>query len=249
MKTELIYGIHAVENLLEKNTKTIQMIWLQKGRHDNRFQKLLMLAKAKVVKVQQVEKHEIEGLVGEVTHQGVIAEIRIAAEKTETDIPNLLQELSSPPLILIIDGVQDPHNLGACLRSAEAAGAHMVIIPKDRSASVTPVVRKVACGAAEAISVIRVTNLARTIRQLQEIGVWIVGAAGEAEQLFYEVNYQGSIAIIVGAEGEGMRELTKKHCDYLVKIPMQGIVSSLNVSVATGVLLFEAVRQRQLAKK
>src|SRR3990167_1199872 len=187
MKTELIYGIHAVENLLEKNTKT--------------------------------------------------------------DIPNLLQELSSPPLILIIDGVQDPHNLGACLRSAEAAGAHMVIIPKDRSASVTPVVRKVACGAAEAISVIRVTNLARTIRQLQEIGVWIVGAAGEAEQLFYEVNYQGSIAIIVGAEGEGMRELTKKHCDYLVKIPMQGIVSSLNVSVATGVLLFEAVRQRQLAKK
>jgi len=157
----------------------------------------------------------------------------------------LLDRTETPPLILVLDGVTDPHNLGACLRTADAAGATAVIVPKDKSATLTPVVRKVACGAAEVIPLVAVTNLARTLEKLQQRGLWVVGTAGEAEQEIYQQDLTGPLVMIMGAEGKGMRRLTREHCDFLVKLPMSGSVSSLNVSVATGVCLFEAVRQRQ----
>jgi 23S rRNA (guanosine2251-2'-O)-methyltransferase len=160
-------------------------------------------------------------------------------------LDELLERTEGPPLILVLDGVTDPHNLGACLRTADAAGALAVIVPKDKSATLTPVVRKVACGAAEVIPLVAVTNLARTLEKLQQRGLWVVGTAGEAEQEIYQQDLTGPLVMIMGAEGKGMRRLTREHCDFLVKLPMAGSVSSLNVSVATGVCLFEAVRQRQ----
>jgi 23S rRNA (guanosine2251-2'-O)-methyltransferase len=160
-----------------------------------------------------------------------------------------LIERADKPLLLVLDGVTDPHNLGACLRSADAAGVTAVIVPKDNAASITPVVRKVACGAAEVVPFIQVTNLARTLKQLQDARVWIVGTTGEADESLYQQDLKGPIAIVMGAEGAGMRRLTKEHCDFLVKLPMAGSVSSLNVSVATGICLFEAVRQRQAGKR
>ncbi len=160
-------------------------------------------------------------------------------------LEELLERTETPPLILVLDGVTDPHNLGACLRTADAAGATAVIVPKDKSATLTPVVRKVACGAAEVIPLVAVTNLARTLEKLQQRGLWVVGTAGEAEQEIYQQDLTGPLVMIMGAEGKGMRRLTREHCDFLVKLPMAGSVSSLNVSVATGVCLFEAVRQRQ----
>ena len=159
-------------------------------------------------------------------------------------LPELLERLEGTPLLLVLDGVTDPHNLGACLRSADAAGVQAVIIPRDRSAGLTPVVRKVACGAAETVPLVAVTNLARTLKSLQQRGLWVVGAAGEAEQLIYQVDMRVPTVIVMGAEGSGLRRLTREHCDYLAKLPMAGSVSSLNVSVATGICLFEAVRQR-----
>jgi 23S rRNA (guanosine2251-2'-O)-methyltransferase len=161
----------------------------------------------------------------------------------------LLDRTEGPPLILVLDGVTDPHNLGACLRTADAAGALAVIVPKDKSATLTPTVRKVACGAAEVIPLVAVTNLARTLEKLQQRGLWVVGTAGEAEQELYQQDLTGPTILIMGAEGKGMRRLTREHCDYLVRLPMAGSVSSLNVSVATGVCLFEALRQRAAAKK
>ena len=164
--------------------------------------------------------------------------------KTEGDLPRILLTVSGPPLVLVLDGVQDPHNLGACLRSADAAGVSVVIVPKDNSVGITNVVRTTACGAAETVPFVMVTNLARTLRDLKEAGIWIVGLAGEGKQKLYEVDLKGPIAIVMGAEGKGLRRLTRETCDFVVKIPMRGTVSSLNVSVATGVALFEAVRQR-----
>jgi len=160
-------------------------------------------------------------------------------------LEELLERSERAPLILVLDGVTDPHNLGACLRTADAAGVTAVVIPKDKSATLTPVVRKVACGAAEVIPLVAVTNLARTLEKLQQRGLWVVGTAGEAEQQIYQQDLTGPLVMIMGAEGKGMRRLTRDHCDFLVKLPMAGSVSSLNVSVATGVCLFEAVRQRQ----
>jgi len=160
-------------------------------------------------------------------------------------LEEVLERTETPPLILVLDGVTDPHNLGACLRTADAAGATAVVVPKDKSATLTPVVRKVACGAAEVIPLVAVTNLSRTLEKLQQRGLWVVGTAGEAEQEIYQQDLTGPLVMIMGAEGKGMRRLTREHCDFLVKLPMAGSVSSLNVSVATGVCLFEAVRQRQ----
>ncbi|EKT4468230.1 23S rRNA (guanosine(2251)-2'-O)-methyltransferase RlmB [Pseudomonas putida] len=241
---EKIYGVHAVQGLLQHHPKRVKQIWLSEGRSEPRIQALLALAADNRVPVGQAERRELDAWV-EGVHQGVVAEVSPSQVWGEAMLDEMLERAEQPPLILVLDGVTDPHNLGACLRTADAAGATAVVIPKDKSATLTAVVRKVACGAAEVIPLVAVTNLARTLEKLQQRGLWIVGTAGEAEQELYQQDLTGPIAIVMGAEGKGMRRLTREHCDFLVKLPMAGSVSSLNVSVATGVCLFEAVRQRQ----
>ena len=240
---EYVYGIHAVQAMLERSAKRVKRVTLVRGRLDARAQVLLDLAASAGVSVNRVAPEELDRLVDGV-HQGVVAEVAASQMGSEGMLDNLREKLEEPALLLVLDGVTDPHNLGACLRSADAAGAHAVVIPRDRSASLTPAVRKVACGAAETVPLVAVTNLARTLKQLQQRGLWVVGTAGEADQLLYQVDLKVPSVIIMGAEGAGMRRLTREHCDYLAKLPMAGAVSSLNVSVAAGICLFEAVRQR-----
>ena len=242
---EVIFGLHAVTTALEKRSEGIARLLVQKGRQDKRLQALLELAAERGVSIATLPREELDALVSG-RHQGVIAEVHAdeAPRYSEKQIPEILAGLASPALVLVLDGVTDPHNLGACLRSADAAGVGLVIAPKDKAVGLTSVARKVACGAAEAVPFVQVTNLARTLKQLQEDGIWLVGLAGEAEQLLYEIDLTGPVGIVMGAEGSGLRRLTREHCDYLAKLPMAGAVSSLNVSVATGVTLFEAVRQR-----
>ncbi|WP_313646216.1 23S rRNA (guanosine(2251)-2'-O)-methyltransferase RlmB [Pseudomonas sp.] len=241
---EKIYGVHAVQALLQHHPKRVKQIWLSEGRSEPRIQALLALAAENRVAVGQAERRELDAWV-EGVHQGVVAEVSPSQVWGELMLEEMLERSETSPLILVLDGVTDPHNLGACLRTADAAGATAVIVPKDKSATLTPVVRKVACGAAEVIPLVAVTNLARTLEKLQQRGLWVVGTAGEAEQEIYQQDLTGPLVMIMGAEGKGMRRLTREHCDFLVKLPMSGSVSSLNVSVATGVCLFEAVRQRQ----
>lgn len=243
-QSESIYGVHAVSLLLERHPERVQQLWLQQGRDDNRMQKLQSQAGQQGVAVQWLSVAELDKRVGEVSHQGVVAQCQPAPALSEAELPWLLDAAGPNPLLLVLDGVTDPHNLGACLRSAEAAGVAAVIVPKDRATGFTPVVRKVACGAAELVPLVQVTNLARTLKSLQQRGIWLIGTAGEAEQLVYQQDLTGPVALVMGAEGKGMRRLTREHCDHLVKLPMLGAVESLNVSVAAGICLFEAVRQR-----
>jgi 23S rRNA (guanosine2251-2'-O)-methyltransferase len=242
MKDDFVFGIHAVAALLARSPERIALLQVVEGRADQRMRQLLADAERSGVAIQRVDRAELDK--SDVRHQGVIAQLVHQIEYSEADLATIVQR-NTNPLLLILDGVTDPHNLGACLRSADAAGVVAVIAPRDNAASLTPVVRKVACGAAEVIPFIQVTNLARTLKALQEMGVWIVGTAGEADTLLYEQDLSGPIALAMGAEGSGLRRLTREYCDFLVKLPMAGSVSSLNVSVATGVCLFEAVRQRQ----
>lgn len=245
---EKIYGLHAVEALLRHHPKRVKQIWLAEGRDDPRVQSLLQLAADSNVRVGQCERREMDAWV-EGVHQGVIAEVSPSQVWGDAMLEELLDRTEGAPLLLVLDGVTDPHNLGACLRTADAAGALAVIIPKDKSATLNATVRKVACGAAEVIPLVAVTNLARTLEKLQQRGLWIVGTAGEAEQEIYDQDLSGPIVMVMGAEGKGMRRLTREHCDFLVRLPMGGSVSSLNVSVATGVCLFEALRQRRSARR
>lgn len=242
---EIVFGLHAVQALLKSSPQRVAQLHLLRGRADQRIQKITKMAEQNQVPVRFASRQSLDDL-ADGNHQGVVAvcigETRVHDEKY---LWEMLGALGEAPFLLILDGVTDPHNLGACLRTADAAGVHAVIAPKDNSASLTPVARKVACGAAEVVPYITVTNLARTMQKLQEGGVWITGTAGEAEKDIYEADFAGPMALVMGAEGKGMRRLTREHCDYLVKIPMQGSVSSLNVSVATGVCLFEAQRQRR----
>ena len=244
---EKIYGLHAVEALLRHHPKRVKQVWLAEGRGDPRAQVLIELAAQARVSVGQCERREMDAWV-EGVHQGVVAEVSPSQVWGEAMLDELLDRAEGPPLLLVLDGVTDPHNLGACLRTADAAGALALIVPKDKSATLNATVRKVACGAAEVIPLVAVTNLARTLEKLQQKGLWIVGTAGEAEQSLYEQDLTGPIVLVMGAEGRGMRRLTREHCDYLVRLPMAGSVSSLNVSVATGVCLFEALRQRGLGQ-
>jgi len=241
--SEIIYGIHAVKALLEREPQRFIEVFILKGREDKRLIPLIQEIEANGVAVQVANRQWLDSKSEGGVHQGIIARIKEGKQFHENDLPDLL-ERTDAPFLLILDGVTDPHNLGACLRSAEAAGVHAVIVPKDRSALLNATAKKVASGAAETMPLIRVTNLARTLRYLQEQNVWVVGTAGEADHTLYQSKLTGSIAIVMGAEGEGMRRLTREHCDELISIPMAGTVSSLNVSVATGVCLFEAVRQR-----
>lgn len=244
---EKIYGLHAVEALLRHHPKRVKQIWLAEGRDDPRVQTLIELAGQARVRIGQCERREMDAWV-EGVHQGVVADVSPSQVWGDAMLEELLDRTEGPPLLLVLDGVTDPHNLGACLRTADAAGALAVIIPKDKSATLNATVRKVACGAAEVIPLVAVTNLARTLEKLQQRGLWVVGTAGEAEKEIYDQDLSGPIVLVMGAEGKGMRRLTREHCDFLVKLPMAGSVSSLNVSVASGVCLFEALRQRRLVR-
>ncbi|SEI85164.1 23S rRNA Gm-2251 2'-O-methyltransferase [Azotobacter beijerinckii] len=241
---ERIYGVHAVEALLRHHPRRVKQLWLAEGRQDPRAQVLLELARQARVPVGQRERRELDEW-AEGVHQGVVAEVSPSQVWGEAMLDELLDRCEGPPLLLVLDGVTDPHNLGACLRTADAAGVQAVIVPKDKSATLNATVRKVACGAAEVVPLVAVTNLARTLEKLRQRGLWTVGTAGEVEQELYGLDLRGPTVLIMGAEGKGMRRLTREHCDYLVRLPMVGSVSSLNVSVATGVCLFEAVRQRR----
>ncbi len=242
-ETHWVYGIHAVDALLQRQPNRIEELWLQQGRNDQRMQDIQQHAKQLGIRCRTVPREELDEQ-AEGNHQGVMAKTKPAQTLRDRDLKELLDATEHQPLLLILDGVTDPHNLGACLRTADAAGVDAVIAPKDNSAPLNGTVRKVACGAAEVIPYIQVTNLARTMKHIQERGIWITGTAGEAEQSVYDADLKGAVALVMGAEGKGMRRLTRENCDFLVKLPMAGSVSSLNVSVATGVCLFEIVRQR-----
>ena len=244
--SETAYGIHAVDVILRRSPERIISLSIQSDRNDKRIQGLLSLAQNQGVAVDRVTKAALDEMVSE-RHQGVAAVIKPRQTDggvTERDLSSYLNGIDCP-LVLVLDGVTDPHNLGACLRSADAAGVAAVIVPKDNSAELNAVARKVASGAADVIPLVRVTNLARTLRSLKELGIWIVGTTGEADTLVYDQDLSIPTALVMGAEGPGMRRLTTEACDFLVKLPMAGDVSSLNVSVATGICLFEAVRQRR----
>lgn len=245
MSNEFIYGIHAVKAVLERDPVRFVEAYVLKGRQDDRLMPVLNELNQMGVSIQQMNRKTLDDKARGANHQGIIAKVKPAKQLNENDLDDILAQ-HEQPLLLILDGVTDPHNLGACLRNADAAGVAAVIVPKDKSAPMTATVSKVACGAAETVPLIRVTNLARTMRALQEKGIWIVGTAGEATHDIYQAKLSGSLAIVMGAEGDGMRRLTRETCDDLIKIPMAGAVSSLNVSVASGICLFEAVRQRAL---
>jgi 23S rRNA (guanosine2251-2'-O)-methyltransferase len=285
-KRNFVYGLHAIAAVIERAPERLLELWVAQPRDDARARDLKERAQAVGTRVQLVSGESLSKLVGDVTHQGVVAAVRPLKPWDEHDLLTYLsqrearlaeqvhevrpqgerrdganrlgsdtgvqqgvpahggQANSELPLLLVLDGVTDPHNLGACLRTADAAGAHAVIIPKDRSATIDGVVRKVAAGAAEFVPVASVTNLARALGLLKERGIWVVGTEGEAEKTLYTADLNRPLALVLGAEGSGMRRLTRERCDFVVRIPMAGQVESLNVSVAAGVALFEARRQR-----
>lgn len=242
--TRILFGFHAVQSRLRQHPESVQEICYDKNRNDARMLELLKTAEHKAVRVMQMEKERLDGLASHGRHQGVIART-IDTPIPYKDIHDILEsDLDEPPFFLVLDGVEDPHNLGACLRVADAMGVHAVIAPKDRAAGLNATVRKVACGAAETVPFIAVTNLARTLRELKEAGVSVIGAVAEAEGDLFSSKLAGPVALVLGAEGTGLRRLTAETCDALVSIPMFGSVESLNVSVASGICLYEARRQR-----
>ena len=243
MKLDIVYGIHAVTTLLQRSPGKVTELWVVQSRSDKAMQRIIKLAEDQGIPVLETNKGQLNQKV-DGNHQGAIALRQPSVRYTEKHLEDVLDNIEGTPLILVLDGVTDPHNLGACLRTADAAGVQLVIAPKDKSAPLNATAAKVACGAAEAVPYIQVTNLSRTLKDLQQRGIWITGTAGEATESVYQANLTGPTALVMGAEGKGMRRLTREHCDFLINIPMAGEVSSLNVSVATGVCLFEAVRQR-----
>lgn len=242
-ETRVIYGFHAVTSRLRQSADSVKELYVDVAREDRRVQELLNAAEARSTKVMRVDEKRLDGLTHHARHQGVAARVELARLPTHLD--DVLETLQEPALLLILDGVTDPHNLGACLRVADAMGVHAVIAPKDRAVGITAVVSKVASGAAETVPYIAVTNLARAMRELKEQGIWIIGADERADQDLYGAKLDGPLAWALGAEGEGMRRLTREHCDVLVRIPMLGSVESLNVSVSAGICLAETRRQRK----
>lgn len=241
---EWLYGLHAMESVLSREPERVIEMFVLKGRDDERLTQVVNQARRFGIAIQFCQRRALDDKVNGEQHQGIVARAKPGRQYDEKDLQDLLDG-QPQGCYLVLDGVTDPHNLGACLRSADAAGVTALIVPKDKSANLTPTARKVACGAAETVPLIQVTNLARTLRTMQESGIWVVGTAGEAEQMLFDCKLTGPMAIVMGAEGKGMRRLTRETCDELVKLPMAGSVSSLNVSVATGICLFEVVRQRQ----
>ena len=245
MAVERIYGLHTVRALLSRAPQRVLRLCLQQGRDDQRAAELEALARQARRPVERVDASRLRGWVGEVAHQGVVAEIESLAPMSEDAFYELLAA-TPDALLLALDGVQDPHNLGACLRTADACGVLAVIVPRDRAATLNATARKVAAGAAETTPVVTVTNLSRSLKLIKEAGSWIVGADASATQAAREVDLRGGRCLVMGAEGAGLRDLTRRNCDWLVSLPSLGAVESLNVSVATGMLLYEAVRQRQV---
>jgi 23S rRNA (guanosine2251-2'-O)-methyltransferase len=246
MKSQTIFGIHAVSARIRMKPETVHEIYVDQARRDNRMNKVLETAKAQNLRVMNVSAERLDGMTGHARHQGIAANVE--PTRLPQFIDDVLDTLDVPPFLLVLDGVTDPHNLGACLRVADAAGCHAVIAPKDRSVGLTATAMKVASGAAESIPYIVVTNLARTLLQLKERNVWIVGADEGGTTPLFGAKLTGPLAWVLGAEGEGLRRLSRERCDEIVSIPMFGSVESLNVSVAAGVCLFEARRQREAAR-
>lgn len=240
--SKMIFGFHAVTARLRHEASSVDEIYVDTARHDQRMKDLLKAAAAVKVRVIQADDTRLSNMVGTRRHQGVVA--KAGEVSLARNLDELLDAVEGPPLLLVLDGITDPHNLGACLRVADGAGAHAVIAPKDRAVGLNATAAKVASGAAESVPYITVTNLARTLRDLKDRGIWLIGTTEDAEQDLYKADFTGPSALIMGSEGEGMRRLTRETCDFLVHIPMFGAVESLNVSVASGVCLFEARRQR-----
>lgn len=240
----IVSGVHSVRAVLKHGADTVVEAWIDSRRRDRRLTELAAELRRVGIACREVDREALDRLARGANHQGVVVRARAPASRDERDLWTLLDGLPAAPRLLVLDGVQDPHNLGACLRTAEAAGVHAVVAPRDRSVGLTPVAVKVASGAADSVPFIQVTNLARVLDRLgQDHRIWIVGTAGEAETTLYEADLSGPVALVMGGEGEGLRRLTRERCDQLVRIPMAGTVESLNVSVAAGVCLFEAVRQ------
>lgn len=242
MKSKMIFGFHAVTARLRHEASSVEEIYVDAGRHDGRMQDLLRAAKDAGVRIIQVDDKRLDSIVGTRRHQGVVA--KAGELSLARNLDELLDAIDGPPLLLVLDGITDPHNLGACLRVADGAGAHAVLAPKDRAVGLNATAAKVASGAAETVPYITVTNLARTLRELKERDILLIGTTDDADQGLYQADFSGPAAIVMGSEGEGMRRLTRENCDVLVSIPMFGSVESLNVSVASGVCLYEARRQR-----
>ena len=242
--TDLIIGFHAVQSLLKTRPESAHELMVVERRNDQRLAKTISLAERNNIAIQKMTLSEMDAFADNQRHQGCILRADKGKIYDEKWLLDYLTSLEHSPLVLILDGLTDPHNLGACLRSADAAGVDAVIVPRDKSVGLTPVVRKVASGAAETIPFVLVTNLSRVLEKLQKAGFWVCGAVGEADKTLCEVDFKLPTAIVMGSEGRGLRRLTRDCCDHLVRIPMQGAVESLNVSVATGIMLFEAVRQR-----
>lgn len=247
MKKDLIFGLHAVSSAVESDPENIIRLLCDQSRTDKRLESLIEKARAAGLQIETVEKRTLDKMSANARHQSVLALYRQPKSLGEDELLRQLSGVTEPLFLLVLDGIQDPHNLGACLRTADAAGVHAVIAPKDRAVGMTPVVRKVAAGAAGRVPFYQLTNIKRTLAQLQKEGLWVIGAADEASQNYSSVDYKGSIALVLGAEEKGLRRLTRELCDELVSIPMAGSVSSLNVSVAAGVCLFEVVRQREIS--
>jgi len=252
--SEKVYGLHAVCALLTRHPERVTAVTIVEGRSEPRVAELQRLTASPAEDAKRAAPAVFKQLFGEAVHQGVFVDIQpLASWREEELIAGITKRLEEkdgqPPFVLVLDGVQDPHNLGACLRTADACGALALVIPKDRAVQMNATVRKVAAGAAETTPVAVVTNLARTLRLLKEAGLWIVGAAAEAPKLAHETDLSGPIALVMGAEGSGLRQLTRETCDLTVRLPQQGAVESLNVSVASGMLLYEALRQRLAVKK
>jgi 23S rRNA (guanosine2251-2'-O)-methyltransferase len=242
-----IGGIHSVRTALKFGGEAVHEVWLERGRRDHRLGQIADLARLGGIVVRQADKVEIERAAAGLNHQGALAWVRTPAPRTEQDLEEILEVAQAPPFLLILDGVQDPHNLGACLRTADASGVQAVVAPKDNAVGLTPVVCKVASGAAETVPYVQVTNLARAMDVLKERGIWLIGTAGEAEGTLFGTDMTGALGLVMGGEGKGLRRLTRERCDLLVRLPMRGAVESLNVSVAAGICLYEAVRQRLAA--
>ncbi|MEI8235596.1 MAG: 23S rRNA (guanosine(2251)-2'-O)-methyltransferase RlmB [Methylococcaceae bacterium] len=245
MKLTKIVGLHAAQSALMYSPQKISRAWVDSERHDKRLEMLLETLSTLDVSIEKVERKKLDKLADGMNHQGVVLEVALPEELSENDLKVAVEHLSENALFLVLDNVQDPHNLGACLRTADATGVHGIIITKDNAVGITPTVCKVASGAAETVPVYVVTNLARTLRWLKTEGVWVVGTAGEAQSTLFKSDFTVPMALVIGAEEKGMRRLTREQCDFLVKLPMLGTVESLNLSVATGVLLYEVLRQRQ----
>jgi 23S rRNA (guanosine2251-2'-O)-methyltransferase len=243
MSTKVLFGFHAVTVRLKTAPQSIAEIHVDGGRRDARMRQFVERANAAAAKIVESSAERLEALAGTPRHQGVVA--RVTPLPPSNSLDDVLDAVSGPALVLVLDGVTDPHNLGACLRVADGAGAHAVVAPKDHAVGLNATVAKVASGAAETVPYLMVTNLARTLNELKERDIRVIGTSDDAEQTLYEVDLSGPVALVLGAEGAGLRQLTRKTCDELVRIPMHGAVESLNVSVASGVCLYEALRQRR----